>query len=74
LALNGVLMDARPSPDQVADKLQELCHHLSEELEVVSNLIYLAGEPRLRHEKCEHYLEVAQSTVDRLRKLLLKHC
>jgi len=59
-----------PPPDVIATRQEWLSVRLNAELDVLSNLIYLA-----RHEpdQCEQYLKVAEEIVARIR-LRLQNC
>jgi len=54
--------------------MRELCSVLDTELEVMTNLIYLASQRHLQHDECERYLRIAEMAVHRMRKVVMEHC
>ena len=67
-------MSTQPSPDAPEGGMRELCSVLDTELEVMTNLIYLASQRHLQHDECERYLRIAEMAVHRMRKVVMEHC
>lgn len=67
-------MSTQPSPDAPEVRMRELCRVLDTELEVMTNLIYLASQNHLQRDEWERYLKIAEIAVHRMRKVVVEHC
>jgi len=67
-------MGTQPSPQSPDVRMRELCRVLDTELEVLTNLLYLAKQKRLERDEYERYFEIAQKTVDRILTAVTERC
>ena len=67
-------MGTQPSPQSPDARMRELCRVLDTELEILTNLLYLARQKQIGPVEHDRYLEIAQRTVNRILKAVTEQC